>query len=442
MSGSVSHPLLLRARVAQPAVAAIPLDERLARVAESRRALAFAGEQIVDQAVREAGVPRRFARREVTSALMLLDALPSFADAIRPKPVPAVSGTTMLEWMPYGVVFGWHAANSPVWVPTVVAASALVAGNSIVARPSRRVRDTTGMVLDAIATAWPPDAIVTLDLTGPEAEALLVDREVDAIVAHASTTTCKRHMARLGAAYAEGMPMRVYIPEASGNDALIVLDGADLPRAAEAAALGGFANAGQLCMSAKRIIIQDSVAEEFTPLLVAATARLVIGDPEAEATDIGRLLAGGGEDHARDVLREAVTAGGIVLIGGERKNGLLAPTLVRLPRDRLTELRMWREEVFAPIRGVVQCTDVDDALALANDTPFGLGAAVFGGDPGVQDRCARGLRAARVLFDEGPMYQDPHLVVGGVGDSGLAGARPKVEQLAWARRIHRAATPA
>ncbi len=140
-----------RAGRAQPQVAALDIEERLARCARSRDALARAGSQIVDLAVAEAGQPRRFAERELASALGLLDALPALADAIRPRAVPAMSGSTVLEWMPFGVVLGWHAANSPVWVPTVVTASALVAGNAVVARPSSRVRRTSGRVLAALA---------------------------------------------------------------------------------------------------------------------------------------------------------------------------------------------------------------------------------------------------------------------------------------------------
>ena len=145
----------------------------------------------------------------------LLDVLPALAEAIRPRPVPAVAGTTTLEWAPYGVVLGWHAANSPVWVPTLVVASALVAGNAVVSRPSSRVRRTTARVLEALAGPWPQDAVVVVDAPGPQAEPLIWDPGVHAVVAHASTTTCKRHLAGLGAAYAAGAPFRPYIPELS-----------------------------------------------------------------------------------------------------------------------------------------------------------------------------------------------------------------------------------
>ena len=246
-----------------------------------------------------------------------------------------MSGTTRLEWAPYGVVLGWHAANSPVWVPTLVASSALAAGNAVVCRPSSRVRATTGRVLEALAEAWPAGAVVVADLPGPVAEPLVWHPGVGLVVAHASSATCKRHLAGLGRAYEAGAPLRPYIPEGSGNDAMIVLPGADLDAAAAAAALGGFANAGQLCMSAKRMIVHDAVWEDFRPRLVAAVGALVVGDPDDERTDIGPLAEGPARARARAALAEALAAGGEVLVGDGEDGAHFTPTVVSLPRGAL-----------------------------------------------------------------------------------------------------------
>lgn len=426
--------IVAEAARAQPAVAALTLDERLGRAAEVRRRLEEREDEIVDRVAAEVGQAIRFARRELRSALLFLDALPSLAEAIRPREVPAVSGTTTLEWAPYGVVLGWHAANSPVWVPTVVVVSALVAGNSVLSRPSRRARRSTGLVLEALARPWPEGAVQVVDAPPEVAEELVAAPGVDAVVAHASTETCRRHLARLGAAYARGARLRPYIPEASGNDALLVLRGADLDRAAEAAALAGFLNAGQLCMSAKRLVVERSVWDDFRPRLARAVGALVMGAPGAETTDVAPLPEGPGRDHARQALAEALALGGEVIVGEGEQGPFFTPTVVLLPRRSLDAM-LWRDEVFAPLRALVLANDVDDAVALANDTVFGLGASVFGGPPEVAGR----LRGARVVVEETALYQDPHLVVGGVGDSGLGGARPKLEQLVFARRVHRAA---
>jgi acyl-CoA reductase-like NAD-dependent aldehyde dehydrogenase len=416
-------------------VGALDIDRRLGLLQRSRANLAAAGDQIVEAAVTEVGTPRRFARREVESALGVLDAMPALAEAIRPSSVTARSGRTLLEWRPYGVVLGWHAANSPVWVPTLVAGSALAGGNVVLARPSSRTRATTALVLDALAGPWPPDAIVRVDLPGPDAEPLVWADGVDAVVAHAGTDTCKRQLAGLGRAYERGARMRPYIPEGSGNDAMIILDGADLHRAADAVALAGFANGGQLCMAAKRIIVQRSVWGRFEPLLRAAVSALVVGPAEAETTDVAPLREGRARHLARRALAEALRAGGRIVVGEGERGPYVTPTIVALP-EGAQDVALWREESFAPVRGLMLVDDAEDAIRRANDTPFGLGAALFGP---VSPELVERLHVARVMRDESPLYQDPHVVVGGIGDSGLAGARPKVEQLVYARRTHHAA---
>jgi acyl-CoA reductase-like NAD-dependent aldehyde dehydrogenase len=414
----------------------LDLDARLDLVAAGARAIAAEAQAIEDAAVAEAGQARRFARREIASALDLLDALPDLAQAIRPRDVPARTGTTRLEFAPYGVVFGWHSANSPIWVPTLIAASALAGGNAVLSRPSRRVGTTTARVLEALTYRWPIGAVQVVTAPPDEAEALIAADGVGVVVAHASTATCRRHMARLAAAYAAGAVMRPYIPEASGNDALVVLDGADMERVAEAAALGGFANAGQLCMAAKRIIVERAARDEFVPRLLEAVEALVTGPADDERTDVAPI-AGAALARALDDIDEATAAGGKVLTGGQSPGGGLSPTVVLLPGSAL-HVRLWRDESFAPVRGLAVADDARQAVALANDTPFGLGAAVFGPHEKAMN-VAAALRGARITVNEGPLYQDAHLVVGGIGDSGLAGARPKVEQRVFARRVHVAA---
>ncbi len=424
------------ARYATQEIGRLDLDARLDLIAAGARAIAAEAQQIEDIAVAEAGQARKFARREIGSALDLLDALPDLAEAIRPRDVPARSGTTRLEYAPYGVVFGWHSANSPIWVPTLIAASAFAGGNAVLSRPSRRVGSTTARVLEALTYRWPLGAVQVVAAPPDEAEALIAAPGIGAVVAHASTATCRRHMARLAAAYEAGATMRPYIPEASGNDAMIVLDGADMDRAADAAALGGFANAGQLCMAAKRIIVERSARDEFVPRLLEAVGALVTGPADDERTDVARI-APAALARAIGDLDEALAAGGKVLAGGQSPGVGLSPTVVLLPGSAL-HVRLWRDESFAPLRGLAVADDPRHAVALANDTPFGLGAAVFGPHEKAMT-VATALKGARITVNEGPLYQDPHLVVGGIGDSGLAGARPKVEQLVFARRTHVAA---
>lgn len=432
MSADPTPLLVERARRAQPDIAATLLDERLELARRSAATLRSIGEELVAVSVAETRRPVKFVRRELETALQFVEALPALADSVRPRDVPAASGSTRLEFWPYGVVLGWHAANAPIWVPTLVALSALVGGNALLARPSQRTRATSRLTIEALAEPWPTDAIVIADLDWEEAERLIVAPGIDAVVAHSSTEICKRHLGLLGRAYEEGARLRPYIPEASGNDALLVLGGADLDRAAEAIAVGGFANSGQLCMSAKRIVVERAVWDELSPRLERAVQSLVIGPPEDPQTDVVPLGPGRARDLSEAHLVEALERGGSVVAGSADGCGEL-PVIVQIPADA-TDIGLWREESFGPVRSLVLAEDAGHAVALSNDSVFGLGGAVFGGTPAVADR----LRGARIVVEEGPLYQDPHLIVGGVADSGLAGAKPKLEQLVWARRIHRA----
>ena len=414
----------------------LTLDERLALVARSAERLNANAQEIVSLEVDELGMPVRFARRELRSALLLLEHLHEFADAVRSRDVPSVSGTTHLSFEPFGVVFGWHAANAPVWVPALVAASAFVAGNALISRPSRRASQTTRLVLEVLSREWPEHCVQVLDddITPESAELLLSHQGVDCVIAHASTATCKRHLANLGAAYLKGARLRPYIPEASGNDAFVVLAGADLDRAASAVALAAFANGGQLCMSAKRIICEQSIWDEFRPRLVRATTALVLGDPSHNDTDVAPMAEGPARRNARAMLAEALAFGGEIIVGMGEDGPFFTPTIVRLPPEA-AEVELWSEECFAPLRGLIVATDVDEAASLAAESRYGLGVAVYG-PRAHATRLARSVRTARVMINADPLTQDPHLVVGGVGDSGLAGARPKLEQLVFARRTH------
>ena len=424
------------AELGHQAVAALPLDARLLRIESAAKRLADLADEIVELEVGEVGMPRRFARRELQSALLFLEHLREFADEIRPRLVPSATGTTRLSFEPYGVVFGWHAANAPVWVPAIVGASAVVAGNALIARPSRRASRTTRRVLEIMSESLPEYALQVLpdEVSPQEAESLIWHPGVHAVVAHASTATCKRHLARLGAAYMDGALLRPYIPEASGNDAFVVLEGADLPRTAIALAVAAFANGGQLCMSAKRIICERAVWDEFRPLLVEAVGSLVLGDPAHIDTDIAPLPEGEPRRRARAMLAEALAFGGEVIAGVGEDGPFFTPTIVRLPLEAV-DAELWSEECFAPLRGLVVADGANEVARLARESRYGLGIAVFGPREAAE-ALAREVRTGRVMINADPLTQDPHLVVGGVADSGVLGARPKLEQLVFARRIH------
>ena len=404
-------------------------------------ALAAAGTRSSTQAVAEVGQPRRFAARELELGARPArrPARPGRGDPRRGGP-GGLRDDDVLEWAPYGVVLGWHAANSPVWVPTLVAASALVGGNAVLgpallaraahhragargarAGLARRTRSRWSTCRAPRPSRWSGTRASTPWSLTPRPR------------------TCKRQLAGLGRAYAAGARLRPYIPEGSGNDAMIVLAGADLDAAAEAAALGGFANGGQLCMAAKRIIVERAAWEGFRARAwCAAVAALRLGDPDDPATDVaplrrGRVPAAEARDGAR---RGPGGAAGRCWWARASAGPYFTPTVVR-PAARGASGRSpsgarrpsrrcaawsWPRTPRTPWRSP---TTPPSRSARRSSAPA--------------RRSCRACARRGCSLNEGPLYQDAHFVVGGVGDSGVSGARPKIEQLVWARRVHRAA---
>jgi acyl-CoA reductase-like NAD-dependent aldehyde dehydrogenase len=240
-----------------------------------------------------------------------------------------------------------------------------------------------------------------------------------------------------------GGRMKKYVPELAGNDPFIVLESADLTQAAAAGLLGGFAHGGQLCIAAKRFLVQRSVAPEFRERLVEGIGKLEVGDPGLEKTDIGPIGKHESMDIATYQVQEALERGGRLLVGGRAEGAFFYPTLIEFEKAQILAARdeekpfLWTEESFAPVRSLVVFDTVEEAVALANDGPYGLGASLFG-DPVLAASMAQRLAAGRVMINEGPLYSDISLPIGGIRDSGLYGSSDKIEEMAYTKRVHSA----
>ncbi len=238
-----------------------------------------------------------------------------------------------------------------------------------------------------------------------------------------------------------GGRMKKYVPELAGNDPFVVLESADLPQACAAGLLGGYAHSGQLCIAAKRFLVQRPVAADFRERLVDGIGRLKVGDPSEEETDIGPIGKHESLDIAEYQVREALERGGRFLIGGKADGPFFHPTLIEFEKAQILGAReeekpfLWIEESFAPVRSFVVFDTLEEAVALANDGPYGLGASVFG-ETEQAAAIGRRLAAGRIMINEGPLYSDISLPIGGIRDSGLYGSTDKIEELAYTKRIH------
>ena len=287
---------------------------------------------------------------------------------------------------------------------------AIAAGTPIILKPSEKTPLVALKFAELLYAAGLPGPMLSV-LLGPTAEVaevLVRHPEVELVAFTGSVAVGKRIAATAG--------YKKLVLELGGNDPLIVLDDADLDLAVTLAAEGSYRNSGQRCTAVKRILVQQGIADEFTRRLVAKTKEYVCGDPLDEATRVGTVIDEASAIYLETVVKEAVTAGARVLIGGERRGALLQPTVIAdVPRD----CRMVVSESFGPLAPVLKVRDLDDALALANSTAYGLSSGVVTTNLNSAMKAVRTLRCGTVNINEVPGYRVENSPFGGIKDSGL-----------------------
>jgi acyl-CoA reductase-like NAD-dependent aldehyde dehydrogenase len=201
-----------------------------------------------------------------------------------------------------------------------------------------------------------------------------------------------------------------------GNNAPVIIEpDADVATAAAKVAVAGFSHAGQSCISTQRVYLHQSIADTFLDELVPKVEALVVGDPLDDATDVSAVISGSERERIETWIDEAVAAGAKVATGGTERNGVLAPTVLT---NAQPDMKVCSQEVFGPVIAVQTYTDVDDALRLANDTRYGLQAAIFTRDLPLALRAIRTLDFGGVLVNEVPTWRTDQMPYGGVRDSG------------------------
>jgi acyl-CoA reductase-like NAD-dependent aldehyde dehydrogenase len=220
-----------------------------------------------------------------------------------------------------------------------------------------------------------------------------------------------------------------------GNNAPVILEpDADVGAAAAKISVAGFSHAGQSCISTQRVYVHDDVADTFLDDLVERAEALVVGDPLDEATDVSALISGAERDRVQAWVRQATEAGATIACGGEVRDGILAPTVLT---DVTPDMKVCSLEVFGPVVAVQRYRDLDDAIALANDTRYGLQAAIFTADLRRALRAVRSLDFGGVLVNEVPTYRADQMPYGGLRDSGNTREGPKyaVEEMTEPRLV-------
>ncbi|GGY73977.1 NADP-dependent succinic semialdehyde dehydrogenase [Streptomyces anulatus] len=324
----------------------------------------------------------------------------------------------LVRYRPLGVVLAVMPWNFPLWQVVRFAAPALMAGNVGLLKHASNVPQTALYLEDLFHRAgFPAGCFRTLLIGSGAVEAVLRDPRVAA-----ATLTGSEPAGRAVAATA-GDEVKKTVLELGGSDPYLVLPSADVEKAAATAVTARVQNNGQSCIAAKRFIVHADVYDAFAERFTAGMRALTVGDPLEEGTDIGPLSTEQGRTDLEELVDDAVERGAEALCGGRRPDKLggglengwfYEPTVLA---SITTAMRIHREETFGPVATLYRVADLDEAVHLANDTPFGLSSNVWTRDPGEQERCARDLEAGGVFFN-GMTASHPALPFGGIKRSG------------------------
>ncbi len=328
------------------------------------------------------------------------------------EPSAVGAGRALARYLPIGVVLAVMPWNFPLWQAMRFAAPALMAGNVGLLKHASNVPQTALFMEDLFSRAGFPDGVFQTLLIGSDlVERVLRDPRVAAATLTGSTP------AGQAVARVAGEEIKKTVLELGGSDAFVVLPSADLDQAAEVAVVSRCQNNGQSCISAKRFIVHEAVADEFERRFVERMAALRLGDPMEESTDLGPLASEQGRSDIEALMAGAVAKGAAVLLGGTAPGGPGWYYPATVVTGITPQMRMFSEEVFGPVAQLYRVSSLDEALDLANATPFGLGSNIWTNDPAEQDRAVRDMNAGAV-FVNGMTTSFPELPFGGVKTSG------------------------
>jgi acyl-CoA reductase-like NAD-dependent aldehyde dehydrogenase len=413
--------ILKRARDAQKDWSARSLRDRCAMLRRLRSVIFEGRQEIVDVVSRESGKPRVEAIfAEVLLALDTAEFLSRQAPRwLRPERVPhhnlalkAKSG--WLEFHPCGVVAIVSPWNYPFSIPMAAVIPALVAGNAVLLKPSELTPWTGSLVGELFKRAEFPEGLVHVIQGAGDVGAAIIEAGPDKVFFTGSVATGRS----IAEACAKGLIPSVL--ELGGKDAMIVLADADLDIASSAAVWGGFTNCGQACLSVERIYVEQAIAERFTQLCVEKTKKLRIGPASDPDSDVGPMIRLRQLEKVERQLQDALAHGAEILTGGNRRHDLgpnfLEPAVVaRVDHS----MQLMREETFGPVIAIRAIESVEEAIQLANDSPFGLSASVWTADARRGKQVASRVRAGSVMVNDVASYygisEAPH---GGPGASG------------------------
>ena len=389
------------------------VSERAALVKKVAELHSERRETLAEIIVREMGKPMEQALGEVD---FCVDIYSYYADnaeeflADEPIKLLAGDGTALVRKTSVGPLLGIMPWNFPYYQVARFAGPNLVVGNTILLKPAHQCPESAEAIQTVMADAGFPDgAYQTILASNEQIAEVIADPRVQGVSLTGSE--------RAGAAVAEiaGRNLKKVVLELGGSDPFVLLGAEDLDEAVDAAVAGRLDNTGQSCNAAKRFIVGDEIYDEFLEKFTAKMAATEPGDPASEDAEMGPLSSASAAETLQDQLDRAVAQGAEIAAGGDRKDNYFSSTVLV---GVTPENDAYREEFFGPVASVFRVGSEEEAIELANDTPFGLGSYVFSDDPEQALRVADGL-ATGMVYVNGVGLDGAELPFGGVKRSGF-----------------------
>ncbi|MGH6638327.1 MAG: aldehyde dehydrogenase [Polaromonas sp.] len=424
-----------------PGWAATGPGERRALLTKAAHALQARAQAFIDAMAAETGASSLWAGFNVHLAAGTLLEAAALTTQISGEVIPSdVPGNlSMGVRQPAGVVLGMAPWNAPVILGVRAIAVPLACGNTVVLKGSELCPATHGLIIEALQDAGLPRGVVNF-ITNAPADAAGV---VEAMIAHPAvrrvnftgSTQVGKIIAGICARY-----LKPVVLELGGKAPLVVLDDADIDAAVNAAAFGAFANSGQICMSTERIIVDHTIADDFVAKLVAKAGSLPLGDPRQGPVVLGSVVDMATVHRCNALIDDALAQGAKLVCGGKADSTLMPATLL----DHVTPaMKIYSEESFGPVKGIVRVNGVEEAVACANDNAYGLSSAVFGRDIARALQVAQRIEAGICHINGPTVHDEPQMPFGGVKGSGVGrfGGKAGVDAFTELRWITLQTTP-
>ncbi len=405
--------ILARSQAAFGAWSALSLEQRANFLHRIAAQLRINRERIADIMSEEMGKLRREALAEIEKSAGACDYYAEHAaDYLRDQAIPTEASRSYVTYEPLGCVFAVMPWNFPLWQVFRFLAPGLMAGNVALLKHATNVPRCADVIAEMLTLAGVPKGVFgVLHIDNAMAAKVIADPRVQAV-----TLTGSERAGRSVASVA-GQNLKKCVLELGGSDPFVVLDDADLDKTLPVAISSRFGNAGQTCIAAKRFIVTEGIADAFVQRFVEAAAKLQVGDPNDAATTLAPMVRPDLRDELHGQVLKSIAAGAKPLIGCQPGAGAS-----HYPASILDQVApgmpAYSEELFGPVASIIRVKDDAEAVRVANDTSFGLGASVWSGDKARGEAVARKIKAG-ACFVNSLVRSDVRLPFGGTKSSGF-----------------------